>query len=258
MSDHADGTADQAASPTTTFSEQNVPLTAEQAANHAEKKPPSKQQARTLERREAVLKAAMSVFGAHGYNKGALVEVAQQAGMTHAGVLHHFGSKEGLLVAVLRYRDGEAVDGVQGMPQVVGPAFLSHLLDTVELNTQQRGVVQTYAVLSAESVTEGHPAQEYFRGRMVGLRAKLVEVIREVVGDGPSEKELNDAASALIAVMDGLQVQWLLDPDAVDMPGTVELVMNEIIERLASGHEAPSARVRAKAVLDGRAHGGEH
>jgi hypothetical protein len=87
---------------------------------------------------------------------------------------------------------------------------------------------------------------------MGGLRATLVEVIREVVGDGPSEKELNDAASALIAVMDGLQVQWLLDPDAVDMPGTVELVMNEIIERLASGHEAPSARARAEAVLDGR------
>ncbi|WP_210415844.1 TetR/AcrR family transcriptional regulator [Humibacter ginsenosidimutans] len=213
-------------------------------------KPLSKQQARTLERREAVLKAAMSVFGAHGYNKGALVEVAQQAGMTHAGVLHHFGSKEGLLVAVLRYRDGEAVDGVAGRPQVTGPAFLSHLLDTVDTNTHQRGVVQTYAVLSAESVTDGHPAQEYFRGRMAGLREKLIGVIRDVVGDGPSEKDLNDAASAIIAVMDGMQVQWLLDPDAVDMPGTVELVMNEIVDRLASGHAAPSARERAEAALE--------
>ena len=43
----------------------------------------------------------MSVFGQRGYNKGALVEVAEQAGMTHAGVLHHFGSKEALLVAML-------------------------------------------------------------------------------------------------------------------------------------------------------------
>ena len=48
----------------------------------------------------------MSVFGQRGYNKGALVEVAEQAGMTHAGVLHHFGSKEALLVAMLQYRDG--------------------------------------------------------------------------------------------------------------------------------------------------------
>ncbi|MHA7985201.1 TetR/AcrR family transcriptional regulator [Rathayibacter sp. CAU 1779] len=215
-------------------------------------KPLSKQQARTLERREAVLKAAMSVFGAHGYNKGALVEVAQQAGMTHAGVLHHFGSKEGLLVAVLRYRDGEAVDGVAGRPQVTGPAFLPHLLGTVEENTHRRGVVQTYAVLSAESVTDGHPAQGYFRGRMTGLREKLAGVIRDVVGDGPTDKAVMDAASALIAVMDGLQVQWLLDPDAVDMPGTVAMIMDEIIDRLASGVPAPDVRVRVAELLGTR------
>ena len=81
-------------------------------------------QARTTERREAVLKAAMNVFGARGYNKGALVEVAEQAGMTHAGVLHHFGSKEGLLVAMLKYRDGEEVAGVPARAQTEGPAFL--------------------------------------------------------------------------------------------------------------------------------------
>ena len=69
----------------------------------------------------------MNVFGARGYNKGALVEVAEQAGMTHAGVLHHFGSKEGLLVAMLKYRDGEEVAGVPARAQTEGPAFLQHL-----------------------------------------------------------------------------------------------------------------------------------
>ena len=92
-------------------------------------------QARTLERREDVLRAAMSVFGQRGYNKGALVEVAEQAGMTHAGVLHHFGSKEALLVAMLQFRDGEEAAGVPGRAQTEGPAFLGHMLDTVRENT---------------------------------------------------------------------------------------------------------------------------
>ena len=122
--------------------------------------------AKTTERREAVLKAALAVFGARGYNNAALAEVAEQAGMTHAGVLHHFGSKEGLLIAVLSYRDGEAIAGVAGRQQVEGPAFLEHLIDTVQQNETRPGVVQTYTVLSAESVTQDHPAQEYFRGRM--------------------------------------------------------------------------------------------
>ncbi|WP_439591994.1 TetR/AcrR family transcriptional regulator [Microbacterium sp.] len=199
-----------------------------------------KPQARTLARREEVLRAAMSVFGQRGYNKGALVEVAERAGMTHAGVLHHFGSKEALLVAVLKYRDGEEAAGVPGRAQTEGPAFLGHLLDTVTENTDRPGVVQTYTVLSAESATDGHPAQEYFRGRFAGLRDKIAGVLAEVTGREPDDEDVRDDASALIAVMDGLQVQWLLDPDAVDMPRIVEKVMDELVDRLTTRAEAPS------------------
>lgn len=207
-------------------------------------------QARTLERREAVLEAAMQVFGARGYNKGALAEVAQQAGMTHAGVLHHFGTKEGLLIAVLKYRDGQAVAGVAGRPQAEGPAFLGHLIDTVAENTSRPGVVQTYAVLSAESVTEGHPAQQYFRDRITVLREKIADVLDEVTDGRASREDVMDAASTLIAVMDGLQVQWLLDPDAVDMPRVVTKTLDELVDRLISGVPPASAVERAGHVAD--------
>jgi AcrR family transcriptional regulator len=200
----------------------------------------AKPQARTLERREAVLRAAMSVFGQRGYNKGALVEVAEQAGMTHAGVLHHFGSKEALLVAMLQYRDGEEAAGIPGRAQTEGPAFLKHMLDTVVENTGRPGVVQTYAVLAAESVTEGHPAQDYFRTRFSGLRDKIAGVLAEVSGRDAEDSEVRDDASAVIALMDGLQVQWLLDPDAVDMPRIVEKVLDELVDRLSTRQPAPS------------------
>ncbi|RXZ49493.1 TetR/AcrR family transcriptional regulator [Agromyces fucosus] len=190
-------------------------------------------QARTTERREAVLKAAMNVFGARGYNKGALVEVAEQAGMTHAGVLHHFGSKEGLLVAMLKYRDGEEVAGVPARAQTEGPAFLQHLVDTVEENSRRRGVVQAYAVLSGESVTDGHPAHEYFQARLDVLREKIAGVLGEVTGNTDPD-DLADSASALIAVMDGLQVQWLLNPDAVDMTRIVGRTLDETVARLSA------------------------
>lgn len=198
-----------------------------------------KPQARTLERRESVLRAAMSVFGQRGYNKGSLVEVADQVGMTHAGVLHHFGSKEALLVAMLQYRDGVEAAGVPGRAETEGPAFLSHILDTVADNSENPGVVQTYTVLSAESVTEGHPAQDYFRTRLALLRDKIAAVLAEVTGRAADDVDVRDGASALIAVMDGLQVQWLLDPDAVDMARVVEKVMDELVDRLTTGADAP-------------------
>ena len=183
----------------------------------------------------------MSVFGQRGYNKGALVEVAEQAGMTHAGVLHHFGSKEALLVAMLQYRDGEEAAGVPGRAQTEGPAFLGHLLDTVAENTGRPGVVQTYTVLSAESVTEGHPAQTYFRdAARTACATRSPSVLAEVTGRDADDIDVRDDASALIALMDGLQVQWLLDPDAVDMPRIVQKVMDELVDRLSTRTPAPS------------------
>ncbi|WP_166979633.1 TetR/AcrR family transcriptional regulator [Paramicrobacterium fandaimingii] len=212
----------------------------------------AKPQARTAAKREGILKAALSVFGTRGYNNAALAEIAEQAGMTHAGVLHHFGSKEGLLVAVLKYRDGEETSGVEARAQVEGPAFLEHMLETVIENMSRPGVVQTYAVLSAESVTDRHPAQEYFRGRFAGLRRKIAGVIAGVAGR-EIDDEVKDAANAVIAVMDGLQVQWLLEPDAVDMPRTVAMILDELIERLSTGTPAPSAVDRASHLAPGRA-----
>lgn len=199
----------------------------------------TKQQVRTLERRRAVLEAATNVFGARGYNKGALVEVAEQAGMTHAGVLHHFGSKEGLLVAVLQYRDGEEAAGVPGRAQTDGPAFLGHLLDTVVANTSRPGVVQTYSVLSAESVTAGHPAQAYFRNRFTGLRDKIADVFADVCERDAGDPEVRDAAATLVAAMDGLQVQWLLDQQSVDMPRAIGRLIDELVDRLRTGRTAP-------------------
>ena len=68
----------------------------------------------TAERRAEILRAAANTFGSKGYMNGSLAEVAEQVGITHAGVLHHFGSKEQLLVEVLEYRDKEDVRDLEG------------------------------------------------------------------------------------------------------------------------------------------------
>lgn len=196
-----------------------------------------KPRASTAERRQEILAAALSVFGARGYNSGALAEIAEQAGMTHAGVLHHFGSKEALLVAVLRYRDDADMEGKTDEELPYGEEFLRHLIRTADVNATRPGVVQAYTVLSAESVTAGHPAQEYFVGRMAGLRARITDAIRSTVGSKVPEDQIASAAAGLIAVMDGLQVQWLLDQNAVDMSTTLELVIDALLDRLTGDQD---------------------
>ncbi|WP_246017958.1 TetR/AcrR family transcriptional regulator [Amnibacterium kyonggiense] len=185
----------------------------------------------TAERRRRVLDSATEIFATKGYTNGSLLEIAEHAGISQAGVVHHFGSKDQLLVAMLEYRDDADVAELEGSHIPDGAALFDHLVHTVELNTQRRGIVQLYAVLSADSVTEGHPAQQYFRGRFVGLREMVASALRDVVPDADAHA-VDTAASAIIGVMDGLQVQWLLDERSVDMPVAVRMVIDAVIQGL--------------------------
>ncbi|WP_442480942.1 TetR/AcrR family transcriptional regulator [Streptomyces kroppenstedtii] len=176
----------------------------------------------------------MDTFAARGYNNASLAEIADRAGLTQAGVLHYFRSKSLLLTSVLELRDDTDIEQL-GTERPRGLRFLHHLVETARRNAEREGIVRLYAVLSAESVTDDHPAQEYFRSRYAGLRDFVADALTETcrLGDGEADAErARHAANAIIAVMDGLQIQWLLDPTAVDMAASTELVIDAVLARL--------------------------
>ncbi|WP_026122578.1 TetR/AcrR family transcriptional regulator [Nocardiopsis halotolerans] len=198
----------------------------------AEDPPPRKR----VNRREQILRTAADVFASQGFHNTSLADIAAMLDITPAGVLHHFGSKTDLLTAVLELRDDTD-------PAPEGSRMLDHLVATAERNAARPGTTQLYAVLSAESATDEHPAQDWFRDRYVVLRREIGEAVldrlapehREAAGtpgpDGRTPAEA--AAAAIIAVMDGLQVQWLLDSGSVDMAAVTELVIDSVVARLS-------------------------
>lgn len=175
--------------------------------------------AETVERRERILDAALHTFGSKGYSKGSLADIAEQVDMTHAGVLHHFGSKDALLLEVLSHRDSSDVVDLADRHIPDGVDLFRHLVRTAFANARRAGIVQAYAVLSAESVTDDNPGRGYFTSRYRTLRAETVHAFEVMCAERgtavPADVEL--AAASILAVMDGLQVQWLLDPDRLDL-----------------------------------------
>ena len=193
----------------------------------------------TAVRREAILRAATATFGNRGYTKGSLVEIAEQVGMTHAGVLHHFGSKDRLLLEVLEYRDQTDVAHLQGKHIPGGLDLFRHLVTTARLNSERPGIVQAFAVLSGESVTEDHPAKDFFRDRYAQLRLEVGDALREVCTpeDQPDDASIAAAAAGIIAVMDGLQVQWLLAPGEVDLAYNSAFAIEALLAAAVSGRQ---------------------
>ena len=169
--------------------------------------------ARGEERRAEIVLAALEVIAERGYRGASLAAVAERVGLTQQGLLHHFPTKDALLVAVLEERDRW-----DALPD--STLRLDLLGSLVEYNAMRPGIVQTFSALLGESVTEGHPAREFFTERYGRVRGAMAEMLRAEYGHRlPSGLTPERAAPLLVAVMDGLQYQWLLDPEAVDMPG---------------------------------------
>ncbi|GAB2843998.1 TetR/AcrR family transcriptional regulator [Actinocorallia aurea] len=172
-----------------------------------------------IERRNQILDAALEIFAAQGDRGSSLQEIADRVGLSQAGVLHYFGSREELLLAVLERRD--ALDTEGGLDErSPGDAVAS----TVRHNTDQPGLVKLFVALSAASATDpAHHARPFFAERYRGL----TEAVRHGLDTGQrsgairTDEDAEEMARLLLAVSDGLQLQWLLDP-TTDMASLVE------------------------------------
>ncbi|WP_066285274.1 TetR/AcrR family transcriptional regulator [Arthrobacter sp. B6] len=185
--------------------------------------------AKTEARRHKILTAAFEVFSTSGYRAGSLKDVADKVGLTQAGLLHHFPNKEALLEAVLTLRDEESVSRT-GALTAQGIEMLRGVVELARYNTTIPGLVALYCVLSAEATDPDHPAHEYFQRRYNWVRSTMTEAFDELARQGQLRSGIapSTAARQLVALMDGLQVQWLLDNDSVDMPAEVVAFLEAI------------------------------
>lgn len=185
----------------------------------------------TQRKRAEILDAAIDIFGNKGYANGTLADIAEQVDITHAGVLHHFGSKQKLLLEMLTYRDETDVADLAERHIPDGPELFLHLVRTAIANSRRAGVVQVYTVLSAESVTDDHPARTFFDNRYSVLRGEVAAAFQVLCEqEGITAPETIGAASAsILAVMDGLQLQWLLHPQEIDLAAHSEFAIRAIV-----------------------------
>ncbi|MGB7961767.1 MAG: TetR/AcrR family transcriptional regulator [Propionicimonas sp.] len=181
-------------------------------------------------KKREILAAAMAMFAEAGYRGTSLREVAARVGLTHTGVLHHYPTKEALLQAVLAYRD-EIDREWLGLADTSGLETLQRMVTLVGRNAKRRHLVELFCVLSAESTPIAHPAHDFFATRYRSIVKELTTAYEEVHEAGGLREGLDPqvAAQQFVAVMDGAQLQWLLDEASIDM---VELVRASLAGQL--------------------------
>jgi len=129
---------------------------------------------------------------------------------------------------VLKERDRIDSERMHAALQTTGSHYLEASMELVEHNQSVPGLVQLFTLLVAEGISEDHPAHDFFIQRYQRERERMTRVVSgaqqagEVRVDIPAET----LVVMIFAMMDGLQVQWLLEPDRINMSEIFRVLLN--------------------------------
>jgi AcrR family transcriptional regulator len=164
--------------------------------------------------------------------------------MTAGAIIKLFGSKEELLIAVLEHWAVLARDVIgeqnHGLAQLEGFGRL------MRFHMEHRGFLELYITMAAEAAAgQGHPAHSFIERRYSTTLADLRRLFAEGVAQGAFrpmlDGEISNEAEALLAVMDGLEIQLLLKPD-FDLERSFRMYVGNLEARLAPVLDEPRWR----------------
>jgi AcrR family transcriptional regulator len=195
----------------------------------------SKPNVRGQKAREKILSTAARHFSEFGFRGASAAAIAHDAGISEPGLLHHFGSKRGLLMALIERRYSLDQPKLHADEELEGLALLPLLTTLVRENLHQREAVKLAMVMLGESTSTHHPSHDYFRRRYVDARKVLIQHLGRAQKNGSVRAGVDTEAlsAVLLAVMDGLQLQWLLDK-RVDMAHCFEVLAGLLERALAT------------------------
>jgi len=167
-----------------------------------------------IRRRQEIIRSASKVFATYGYSHGSLRQIADDVGVTPAALGRHFENKEGLLAAVLSDWDEQVDSRFPGSAE--GLQFFLEMKNTLVFNRENRGLIELFLTLAAESTIDSHPAHEFIRGRYLRIVAAATDQLTRARDRGETvwmtDSRIVTEVRGLFAAMDGVQLQWLVDP----------------------------------------------
>ncbi|WP_336697727.1 TetR/AcrR family transcriptional regulator [Curtobacterium sp. USHLN213] len=194
--------------------------------------------------RKRIMEAGQAVIGERGFANATMESIAQRVGISRSGVLHYFPSKDVLVEAILSERRLPDDDRFQHSLERAASRTVLDAAAILERNATDRQWVAFYSGTLSEALRDGHPSREFFTLRYALFRSMLAQSIRNGIDDGSLRGDASapDVAALVIAVLDGLQQQWLYDPD-LDMARIYESFL-----RMLRGGTAAESPVRSADV----------
>jgi AcrR family transcriptional regulator len=198
-------------------------------------KPGRRSYPKGVRRRQQILDSVIALLAQRGGDRTSLRTVGDAIGVSHTALRHYFSSRDELLVEAYRAHESRGA----GDTPAAGQSAVGLIIEAADRNRSIPGLVELYATLTTDALQEQHAVtREFIRERFASLRAALAVHIEAEQRAGTVALDVDpvDTAALVIAASDGLQIQWLLEPDTIDVGRALSL-----LERLLSRARDPGA-----------------
>lgn len=181
-------------------------------------------------RREAILATAMAIIDEQGHQGLNMRALARECELSTPGLMHYFPDMPTLVVAVVEYREQRdaALFEITGP----GPGVTRMVLDAVIDNIIARPkAAELFAIVEAQAIDPRHPGHNYFKERNDRIIAEFAPIV------GAEYAEPERLLRGLIALADGLQLNFLREPETFDIRGHWAAIAGPILDAAARSPE---------------------
>ncbi|ORV08660.1 TetR/AcrR family transcriptional regulator [Mycobacterium celatum] len=161
------------------------------------------------DRKQRILKVAQRLLTRNGWRNTTLAQIAREAGVSPAGLLHHFESKEQLLHAVVDARDADDDAHADRAGDLI-----SEIAAVADRFHRSPELVGTYTVLLAENMDPDAPLHDRLLTRYQDAVGIITGLIRRGQEAGQFRMDIDVTVKAvqILAFITGMETTWLLDP----------------------------------------------
>ena len=193
-----------------------------------------------------IVDIALEMFGARGIRGTSIGAVAARAGLTDSGVLHYFPNKDALIDAVVDRAVQQQTSQMRMLVEPGGLEAIKRMAAWGEVVQETPELVALQIVLSSEAILEGSAVAQQVVRRYSAIHDLAAGLIRQGMRGGEIRPDIDAdwEASAIIAYLDGIRLQWFYSGRQLPIANAVRHYFDVLIDRLTNAHssaEPPSA-----------------
>ncbi|HEX4444369.1 MAG TPA: TetR/AcrR family transcriptional regulator [Galbitalea sp.] len=170
---------------------------------------------RGSDRREELIAVATRLIARNGSRGTTLADIAHEAGVSQAAVVYHFGTKEGLVNAILDARDSFEDGLIWRDGPDPGMRIFGIISEIVASWADHPDLVGLLGVLIAENVGDDDALRPRLAANYRLTVDRLATTLRSSQKRGEMRGDVDPQAKAIeiLAYLSGLELAWLVSSD---------------------------------------------